>query len=62
MKSAPLKVSRQAQMRVVNNKKSIRKKEASKKVNRIYINTLMPKFKYSNDKGENIYPQNCALL
>jgi hypothetical protein len=61
MKSAPLKVNRQAQMRVVNNRKSTSKK-TKKQLGKIYINTLMPKFSYSNSEGETISPQNCALI
>ena len=63
MKSAPLKVDRQVQMRVVNNRKSTSKKtKAKKKLSKIYINTIMPKFSYSNSAGETITPQNCAML
>lgn len=63
MKTSPLKVNQQAQMRVVNNRKSTSKKTKIKKqLNKIYINTLIPKFNYSNSKGETISPQNCAML
>jgi hypothetical protein len=63
MKSSPLKVNQQTQMRVVNNRKSITKNTKTKKqLSKIYINTLTPKFNYSNSEGEIIVPQNCAML
>ncbi len=63
MKSAPIKINRQAQMRVVNNKKSTSKKSNVKKqLGKININTIMPKFSYSNSVGEIITTNNCAML
>jgi ribosomal protein L32 len=61
MKSTPLKVNQNAPMRVVNNRKS-KSKKSKKQLSKIYINTLMPKFNYKNNEGENITPHNCAML
>lgn len=48
-------------LKVVNN--SLSKTNATtEKVNRIYINTLMPGFSYINQLGEVVKPQNCALM
>ncbi len=38
------------------------KKPNKKVINRIYINTLMPDFKYANHLGELITPKKCVLL
>lgn len=48
-------------LKVVNN--SLAKTPAiTEKVRRIYINTLMPGFNYTNRAGELITPNKCALL
>jgi len=48
-------------LKVVNN--SLNNTTAiTKKVNRIYINTMMPGFNYVNQLGEVVTPQNCILL
>lgn len=44
---------------IKNNKK---RNAASTKVDRIYINTLMPGFSYLNKAKKIIFPHNCALL
>ncbi|MDO9038125.1 MAG: hypothetical protein Q7U59_07245 [Lutibacter sp.] len=48
-------------LKVVNN--SLNNATAlTKKVNRIYINTMMPGFNYINKLGEVVTPQKCVLL
>ncbi|MFK5959632.1 MAG: hypothetical protein QM495_12295 [Lutibacter sp.] len=43
-------------------KNNHKRKVATTKIERIYINTLMPGFSYLNKAGKNIFPHNCALL
>ena len=33
-----------------------------KKNHKVYINTLMPKFSYTNEKGEEIIKDNCIKM
>lgn len=48
-------------LKVVNN--SLNNTTAlTKKVNKIYINTMMPGFNYINQLGEVVTPQKCVLL
>jgi hypothetical protein len=48
-------------LKVVNN--SLAKTSAiTEQVKRIYINTMMPGFNYTNSAGESITPNKCALL
>lgn len=48
-------------LKVVNN--SLAKTSAiPEQVNRIYINTLMPGFNYTNSAGESITPNKCVSL
>jgi hypothetical protein len=62
MKVAPLKqIENVPHLKVVNNSMS-KKITLTEQVNRIYINTLMPCFKYINESGEVVNPQKCALL
>lgn len=32
------------------------------KINRIYINTLIPYFKFRNSKGSLIFPKQCCII
>lgn len=48
-------------LKVVNN--SLNNSTAiNNKVNRVYINTMMPGFNYINQLGEVVTPQKCILL
>jgi hypothetical protein len=44
---------------IKNNRK---RKTVAVNTSKIYINTLIPGFNYSNSKGETIIPHNCILL
>lgn len=63
MNSVFLEVVEKPHMRLVKNGKSTLKTERSKmQLGKIYINTLVPYFRYSNCDGKTIEPKNCALL
>ena len=63
MNSVILKKIEQPKSRVVIIGNPVKKNEpAPKKSEKIYINTLMPKFELSNGEGENIQRRNCAML
>lgn len=63
MNSVFLDAVEQPQMRVVTNGISTLKKEKYKmQLGKIYINTLVPKFCYSNCDGKTMNPKNCAWL
>ncbi|MBT8317007.1 MAG: hypothetical protein HKP59_05235 [Lutibacter sp.] len=47
-------------LKLIKNTK--KKKTANARVNRIYINTLIPGFSYLNKAKKTIIPENCALL
>jgi hypothetical protein len=48
-------------LKVVNN--SLGKTSTiNEQVERLYINTLVPRFNYINSKGESITPNKCALI
>ena len=62
MKSTSLKQNRtESFLKVVKNTTNI-KRNLKSQVNRIYINTLIPNFSYTNNNGEIIAPKKCALL
>jgi hypothetical protein len=61
MKSAPLNhPQKETHMKVVNNTLG-KKANVESSTNRIYINTLMPSFTYTNHKGE-LTSGKCASL
>ena len=43
-------------------KNNSKRKVASKKIERIYINSLIPGFSYFDKAGKTIFPHKCALL
>ncbi|WP_372769952.1 hypothetical protein [Lutibacter sp.] len=62
MKVTSLKqTDRAPYLKVVNNSMG-KKINSSEKINRIYINTLMPCFNYVNQAGEVVSPEKCILL
>lgn len=54
--------NREPYLKVVNKNISKTKNTFKAQLNRIYINTLTPKFSYKNHKGELIITSKCALL
>jgi len=42
-------------------KEKIQKNGFIKKINRIYINTIMPQFQFRNKKGEIVKPNNICI-
>ena len=42
-------------------KEKIQKNGFIKKINRIYINTLVPQFQFRNKKGEMVKPNNICI-
>ena len=60
MKSNTLKqISKEPHLKLVKNNIS---ENHQLKINRIYINTLVPNFNYVNKVGKLITPHNCILL
>ena len=57
MKAIPLQNSIQE-----SHLKLIKRTPKQKKISRIYINTLIPGFNYTNSLGETITPRKCAML
>lgn len=62
MKTASLQQHMNPYLKVVNKTNSIKKELKKQLVNRIYINTLVPNFSYTDRNGETVTPKNCALL
>ena len=63
MTSTQLKVHERPQLKVVLSKNSRPNYEnVAKELGKIYINTMAPKFSYSNSQKETIVPNNCAML
>jgi len=59
MKSTPLHSNiEKIHLKVIKNSN----KRNKKATNRIYINTLIPGFSYTNHLGETITPKKCSLL
>ena len=63
MNSVFLEVVEKPHMLLVNNGKSTLKTERfNMQLAKIYINTLVPYFRYSNCDGKTIEPKNCVFL
>ena len=62
MKTTPLKQTERAPNLTVVNNAMGKKITLNEQVNRIYINTLAPCFKYFNQLGDVVSPEKCALL
>jgi len=59
MKSSPLQSTPQkSHLKVIKNSKKNLKKVSK----RLYINTLIPGFSFTNNKGETVTPEKCVLL
>jgi len=57
MKAIPLQNSTQK-----SHLKVIKRTPKQKKTSRIYINTLIPGFNYTNSLGQTITPKKCTML
>lgn len=61
MKSSPLKQHMKPYLKVVNNTIGT-KRDLKEQLDKIYINTLVPEFSYSDCNGETVSPKKCVLL